>query len=287
MTELLNLIKDLREITGAGFLDCKKALLENNNNVENSITYLRKKGLSKANKKSSRQANEGVVCVNIKDNKGSIIEINTETDFAAKNQEFLKFAKELNSISILSNNLEDLFNRTDSNNIQVSELLTNMISKIGENIIIKRFEKITCNDKDKIFSYVHNKYDDNIGKIASMISVKSHLFNDELIDLCRKICMHITALKPISLNIKDLNADLIKKEKEIIIENIKSSGKPDNIINNIVDGKLKKYYEEVVLMEQKFIIDNETKIKDLFIEFNKKYKVKPEIIDYKLFVLAK
>ena len=245
MTELLNLIKDLRGITGAGFLDCKKALLENDNNVENSITYLRKKGLSKANKKSSRQANEGVVCVNIKDTKGSIIEINTETDFAAKNQEFLNFAKELNSISILSNSVEDLISKTDSNNILVSELLTNMISKIGENIIIKRLEKITCDDKDKIFSYVHNKYDDNIGKIASMICVKSDLFNDELIDICKKICMHITALKPISLNIKDLDEDLIEKEKEIILENVKSSGKPDNIINNIVDGKLKKYYEAI------------------------------------------
>tara|TARA_B100000676_G_C18048907_1_gene829771 strand:- start:597 stop:1454 length:858 start_codon:yes stop_codon:yes gene_type:complete len=284
MSDLLEKIKELREITSAGFVDCKKALTESNEDIEKAIVILRKSGASKALKKSSRMTNEGVVCINIFENSATIIEINTETDFVAKNSEFLNFAKKVISLSESINKIDDLLEIKDLEENTIKENLTNIISKLGENIIIKRIDSIELEKNTKVFGYVHNKYEKNIGKIASLLKIKADTFDEETIELGKNISMHIAASKPISIDLENLDENIIAKEKLILSESIKSSGKPQEVINKILDGKINKFYEEVVLLEQKYIIDNETKIKKLIENHSKKNKI--EIIDYKLFILG-
>jgi len=284
MSDLLEKIKELREITSAGFVDCKKALTESNEDIEKAIVILRKSGASKALKKSSRMTNEGVVCINIFENSATIIEINTETDFVAKNSEFLNFAKKVISLSESVKKIDDLLEIKDLEENTIKENLTNIISKLGENIIIKRIDSIELEKNTKVFGYVHNKYEKNIGKIASLLKIKADIFDEETIELGKNISMHIAASKPISIDLENLDENIIAKEKLILSESIKSSGKPQEVINKILDGKINKFYEEVVLLEQKYIIDNETKIKKLIENHSKKNKI--EIIDYKLFILG-
>ena len=284
MSDLLEKIKELREITSAGFVDCKKALTESNEDIEKAIVILRKSGASKALKKSSRMTNEGVVCINIFENSATIIEINTETDFVAKNSEFLNFAKKVISLSESIKKIDDLLEIKDLEENTIKENLTNIISKLGENIIIKRIDSIELEKNTKVFGYVHNKYEKNIGKIASLLKIKADIFDEETIELGKNISMHIAASKPISIDLENLDENIIAKEKLILSESIKSSGKPQEDINKILDGKINKFYEEVVLLEQKYIIDNETKIKKLIENHSKKNKI--EIIDYKLFILG-
>jgi len=286
MTEILDLIKDLRDRTGAGFLDCKNALTESKNDINNAIKLLRKKGISRAIKKSKRKTNEGIVCINIEKNFATLMEVNTETDFVAKNSDFLKFVKKLNQLSQFASSIEDLLSLKDEERLSIKDILTNLISKVGENIVINKFSKINCDEKTKIFGYVHNRYEENIGKIACLLKINSEFFNDELNDLAKNICMHIVATKPIAINISDLDINIINNEKSILLESIKSSGKPENIINNIIDGKIKKFYEEVVLLEQRYIIDNEKKIKNLLINYYNKNKITVNIVEFKLFVLG-
>ena len=284
MSDLLEKIIELREITSAGFVDCKKALTESNEDIEKAIVILRKSGASKALKKSSRMTNEGVVCINIFENSATIIEINTETDFVAKNSEFLNFAKKVISLSESVKKIDDLLEIKDLEENTIKENLTNIISKLGENIIIKRIDSIELEKNTKVFGYVHNKYEKNIGKIASLLKIKADIFDEETIELGKNISMHIAASKPISIDLENLDENIIAKEKLILSESIKSSGKPQEVINKILDGKINKFYEEVVLLEQKYIIDNETKIKKLIENHSKKNKI--EIIDYKLFILG-
>ena len=284
MSDLLEKIKELREITSAGFVDCKKALTESNEDIEKAIVILRKSGASKALKKSSRMTNEGVVCINIFENSATIIEINTETDFVAKNSEFLNFAKKVISLSESIKKIDDLLEIKDLEENTIKENLTNIISKLGENIIIRRIDSIELEKNTKVFGYVHNKYEKNIGKIASLLKIKADTFDEETIELGKNISMHIAASKPISIDLENLDENIIAKEKLILSESIKSSGKPQEVINKILDGKINKFYEEVVLLEQKYIIDNETKIKKLIENHSKKNKI--EIIDYKLFILG-
>jgi len=284
--EKINLIKDLRERTGAGFVDCKNALYESKNNIEEAINILRQKGISRAVKKSKRTANEGIVSININDENATIIEINTETDFVAKNSEFLDFVKEINSLSNKADDVQSLLNVKHNEKNTINDSLTNLISKIGENILINRFQKINVEKNTKVYGYVHNRYEDNIGKIASLMKIKSESFDEELDNLSKNICMHIAASKPISISINELDEKIVDNEISIIKESIKSSGKPKNIIDNIVNGKLNKFYEEVVLLEQKYIVDNETKIKDLLKQYKKTKNIDINITDFKLFVLG-
>lgn len=286
MSNLFNQIKDLRDQTGAGFVDCKKSLIESDGDIEKAIEILRKKGASRALNKSKRSAKEGVVCLNISKNKASLIEINTETDFVAKNSDFLDYVKKISSQSLLSNNIDELLAIKDSDDLSTQETLTRLISKIGENIVIKRMDILNHNEDTKIYGYVHNKYQENIGKIGCLLRIKSKIFDEELNNIAKNICMHIAALKPISIDIKNLNKNLIEKEKSIILENIKSSGKPDNIIQNILEGKIKKFYEEVVLLEQKYIIDNEFHVKDIINNYAKKSNNDIFIDDFRLYILG-
>ena len=254
MSDLMTNLKSLRDTTGAGFLDCKIALEKNNNEIDKSIEYLRIKGLAKANKKSSRITNEGIVSVFSNQNKTILIEVNTETDFVAKNDIFLNFIDKIGefSLQISNENLlnNDLFLKQKLEEKALKDHFNDLVAKIGENIILKRIKLITGGPNIKIFTYTHNSYRNNIGKICVALKTEVQSLNDESIELGKNLCMHIAALKPLSIDIDSLDQNIISKEKEIHLENIKSSGKPDNIINKILEGKMNKFYSEITLLNQ-------------------------------------
>lgn len=282
MSALMENIKNLREITGAGFLDCKKALEECNYDIDLSIDFLRKKGLAKANKKSSREAKEGAIGVYSNNKISTIIQINTETDFAAKNDVFLNFMDEVGNYSLeiedINYSVENFLNSAHNGRI-ISDYFKDIIAKIGENIILT---KLYINEhKENYFSYyVHNSYKNNIGKIATSISYKVDEDNDESKLLAKNLCMHIAASKPLSLKVENLNKDLIEKEKEIQLDLIKSSGKPEHIIEKILEGKMKKFYSESTLLNQNYILDPDLTVDKFINEFSKNNNF--EIINYNL-----
>ena len=266
----LSLIKELREKTGAGFLDCKNALSENDNNIEESIDSLRKKGLAKATKKSSREANEGAVGFYKNENLSVILKINSETDFSAKSDTFLDFLDSIGGIALNINNTNlnlDEFLKVEDNGKSIAELLTEMIAKIGENLIISDL-KIFDNKEVKVNYYIHNPYRKNIGKIVSAVFYSSEQENDEVKNFSKSLCMHIAASKPEAIDIENLPAELIENEKKIQKEMIKDSGKPSNVIEKILDGKMKKFYSEVTLLNQNFVIDSDKTVKEAISEFN-------------------
>ena len=286
MNNIMVNVKNLRDMTGAGFLDCKKALEANDQSIEKSIVYLRKKGLAKANKKSSRQTNEGAIGLYSNEAKTVLIQINTETDFAAKNEVFLNFMNEIGGFALEVDNINislESFVKLSFRNKVISEYFTDIITKIGENIILSQLIIVPNNDGCMISTYIHNAYKKNIGKIAVVLKSKINEIDEESKILGKNLCMHIAASKPFALSIEKLNKNLIKKEREIQIETIKSSGKPNNILEKILEGKMKKFYSDSVLLEQPYILDLDKTVKQIITEFSKINNF--EIIDYKLIVL--
>ena len=288
MTELMNNIKNLREMTGAGFLDCKLALNENNHDVEKSIDYLRKKGLIKASKKSTREAKEGAVGLYYQNNKAIMIEINAETDFATKNETFLNFFDKIGNIALTFDDIENLsidnFLSSKYEDKILSEFFTDIISKIGENIVLKKLLVITKNNDSEFFTYTHNSYRKNIGKICVLLNAKLDKIDEESKVFGKNLCMHIAASKPLSIDINDLDQKIIEREKKIQKETILSSNKPENIIEKILNGKMAKYYSEVTLLNQTFVLDNDKTVKTVIDEFSKNNSFM--ILKYNTFILG-
>ena len=283
--ESANLIKDLRNKTGAGFLDCKNALSETNNNLDEAIEYLRKKGLAKASKKSSREANEGAVGIYSNDKIITIIKVNSETDFAAKSDTFLNFIDQLGNLVIKNNNLnmnrEDLMNLNFEDN-SVSDYFKSMIAKIGENLVLNEL-LIFPNQNNNFSFYIHNSYRNNIGKIVSLIRYKTDDNKDEIKNLSKNLCMHVAAMKPESIDIYDLDTKIIDNEKKIQKELILSSGKPEKIVEKILDGKMNKFYSEITLLNQKYILDQEKSVKEIIKKFSDDYNY--EITSFQIVTL--
>ena len=284
MSTVLNLIKELREKTGVGFLDCKIALKENKNNLEASIDYLRKKGLAKASRKLSRDANEGVVSVYNTENKTVLLKVNTETDFAAKNDVFLNFVDEIGNIAIKINSYSDKNEFLDQvfENKKISDRFSEIILKIGENILLGDLIIIEHNDSN-ISYYVHNSYRVNSGKIISLVKYNTNKLDTKIEKFSKNICMHIAALKPEAIEIKDLDPTLIEREKNVQRESIVSSGKPDKIIEKIIEGKIKKFYSEVTLLNQSYIINPDQTVGEAINELSKEYSY--GLISYKLLLV--
>ncbi len=281
MSDLNKLIKELRTKTGAGFLDCKKSLEENNNDIEKSIESLRKKGLAKASKKSDREANEGAVGIYSNNEMIVLIKVNSETDFAAKSKTFLDFIDSLGKIILELNdkNLDkEKFLISNYDDGTIKDYFNSMISKIGENLILNNL--IIKDIKNTNFAYyIHNGYKENVGKIISII-LYSVAQNDEKIkSISKNLCMHIAAMKPESLDINDLDQNLIEKEEKIQKELILSSGKPENIVDKILDGKMKKFYSEVTLLNQTYILDQEKTVKTFISEYENKFDFKLKSFD--------
>ena len=270
----LNLIKELREKTGAGFLDCKNALKESNNDINLSIDSLRKKGLAKATKKSSREAKEGAIGFFSNDNVCVILKINSETDFSAKSNTFLDFVDYLGNAAIKTNdynlNLEKFMNYKQ-NDKTISELITEMIVKIGENIILNDLKIIEIKNLNLNY-YIHNPYRKNIGKIVSTVFFESDKMNSEIENFSKNLCMHIAASKPEAMDVDQLSSNIVDNEKMIQQEMIKDSGKPSNVMDKILEGKMKKFFSEVTLLNQSFVIDPDKNVKDAINDFNSSNK---------------
>ena len=267
--DLLNNVKKLRELTGVGFKDCKIAIDENGGDIEKSIEYLRKKGIAKASKKMGRSASEGLVLVEENNGEVSIIEINSETDFVAKNNDFLDFAKEVSKINFLTRgNLEKINESKMKNQTSVNENLINLISKIGEKITIRR-ANFFSKDKGKNFYYVHSAVEKNIGKIVSVVK----LLNTDSKDLGQKLAMHIAASNPIAIDKDGIEKSVIDKELEIIKEELINSGKKGDIADKISNGKINKFVSENTLLNQIWIMDPQKKVSDIL----KENKVKDDI----------
>ena len=259
------IIKNLRLKTGAGMMDCKKALEETNGDINDAEAWLRKKGISTAQKKSERSASDGLVTIVNNKNSAAIVEINSETDFVARNSDFQDFCKKIGAI-ILSEKIKTI---DELNGIKkVSEDLTDMISKVGENLIIKRL-KFLGNHNTLVQKYIHGSVNDNSGKIGVVIEFNCNKPNPEVEEVSKNICMHIAASDPKSLSSEELDSELIEKEKDIYREQLKNSGKSDEIIEKILVGKINKFFEEVCLFEQFFVMENKVKIKDYISNFEK------------------
>ncbi len=261
-------IKKLRDLTGAGFLDCKNALDESNSDFDKAIEFLRKKGISTAQKKGDRTASEGLIAIstNQLNNEAAIVELNSETDFVARNEDFQSFVLIISEISLDQKGDLDKIMKSQYNNTKdtVSDALTNLISKIGENLAIRRSDYVVSKD-GFVGTYVHNVEKENMGKIGVLVSVKTDIEYSKISDFLKKICMHIAAANPISINSSDIDKDIINKEKEFQIEEIKKSGKDQSIQEKMLLGKMNKYFNEVVLLEQNFVVDDSIKINQ-FIE---------------------
>ena len=282
MGEDLKLVKELRNKTGAGFLDCKEALSNNNGNIDNAIDYLRKKGLAKASKKSSREANEGAIGFYENNSICILIKINSETDFAAKSDTFLNFVDYIGNIILDLNKTEldlDMFLDTKISSKSIKEIFDEMIAKIGENIIISDLRVFNKNNNYLSF-YVHNAYRKNIGKIISVLKYSADSNDESIQNLAKNLCMHIAALKPEAIDESNLEQTTIDKELNIQKELIASSGKPENVIDKILEGKMKKFYSEVTLLNQSFVLDPDKSVKEVINSNHKDKKFEIDMFNY-------
>ena len=257
------LVKELREKSGAGMMDCKKALAETDGDMEAAIDWLRTKGLATAAKKSGRVASEGLVAFSVDGTTGAVVELNAETDFVARNTEFQEFASTLASLSLSADDIDGLrgldYPGTGRN---VAEELTHKIATIGENMSLRRMAKLSVNS-GAIVSYMHNATAPGLGRIGVLVALESTADAGVLEGLGKQIAMHIAATSPASLSIEDLDEEAVAREREVLIEQAKASGKPQEIAEKMVQGRMKKYYQEVVLLEQTSVIDGETRIADV------------------------
>jgi len=270
---LLQKVKQLREITGVGFKDCKDVIDQTNGDINKSIELLRKKGIAKASKRMERVASEGLVCIYEKNNKFSIIEINSETDFVAKNEQFINFAEEISRIAFLKlGKIEDVLNAEMENKKKVKDSLVDLISKIGEKISLRRCAFI--DNKNLInFSYTHSSIKKNIGKLGVLVSIETSKQKEDLLELGKQLAMHVASSSPLTIDKKDLDESVINKEKEIIIEELKNSGKDPKIIEKIATGKLNKFIADNTLLNQEWVIDPKKKVKNIIEEAAGKDKI--------------
>ncbi len=263
--DLLDNIKRLRELTGVGFKDCKVALDETKGDIERSIEYLRKKGIAKASKKMSRTASEGLALVKEQEGQISLIEINSETDFVAKNQDFIEFCKELSEINFKVKSVMSKLNETKmKNGILVKDNLVNLIAKIGEKITIRR-AIFFDNNKGKNFSYVHSAIDKGIGKIISIVKLIG-INEEKNASIGNKIAMHIAASNPLALDKDGIDKSVVDKELEIIKAEIVNAGKPADMAEKISKGKLSKFLNDNSLLNQIWIMDPKKKVSDILKE---------------------
>ncbi len=259
----LESVKKLRSTTGAGFKDCNIALKEASGNLEKAIEILRIKGVSKASKKMSREANEGLVYIYGDEKKTSIIEINCETDFVAKNDDFLKFTKEIGEINnSVNSDLDKLNNSKMKNGSTVSQNLIDLIAKIGEKITIGR-SKTLENSKAKIFTYNHSIVKDNMSKLGVVVSLEFDKSSNDVEQFGKQVSMHIAASNPMVIEKKDIKEEIIEKEKTIINEELKNLGKPQEITEKITLGKINKFKEDNSLLTQDWVIDPKFKVGDV------------------------
>ena len=263
-------IKQLRQSTGAGFKDCNSALKESGGDLEKAVEILRVKGIAKASKKMSRDAKEGVILFSGDENKSSLLEVNCETDFVAKNEDFIKFVKELSELNNQnSSDLEKLDKSIMQNKKTVNENLVALIAKIGEKITIGRAKTIE-NTNTKNFSYQHSIVKNNVSKLGVIVSLENNEHSDKVNSFGKQLAMHIAASNPIALTSDKIQKEIIDKEQELISEQLKNSGKTEEIAKKISLGKLNKFKEENSLMTQDWVMEPKKKVKEILSEISNK-----------------
>jgi elongation factor Ts len=254
------LVKDLREKTGAGMMDCKAALSATGGDIEAALDWLRKKGLAAAAKKSGRVAAEGLVAVAAGPREGAVVEVNAETDFVARNEQFQDYARTVATLALTSSaDMESLKQMPHPSGRSVAEELTHLIATIGENMTLRRAAKLAVNE-GVVATYIHNALAPELGRIGVLVALESAGDPEALTVLGRRIAMHVAAAKPDALTIADVDPAALDRERAILVDQAKASGKPEAIIGKMVEGRLRKYYEEVVLLEQVYVIDGESKV---------------------------
>ena len=261
-------VKQLRQSTGAGFKDCNAAIQESGGDLDKAVEILRIKGISKASKKMFRDAKEGVIAINGDEKKISLLEVNCETDFVAKNDNFIQFVKELSELNNSHNsNVEKLKKSRMKNSKTVDENLVNLIAKIGEKITIGR-AKTFNHGGSKNFNYLHAIVKDNLSKLAVVVSLETKNSSDNLKTFGKQLSMHIAASNPLALEANDINKEILKKEESLISEELKNTGKPDEIIKKISIGKINKFKEDNALLTQSWVMEPKKKVKDILKELS-------------------
>lgn len=280
-------VKELRERSGAGMMDCKKALNETNGDLEAAVDWLRTKGLAAAAKKSSRTAAEGLVGVAVAGTKGAAVEVNSETDFVAKNDQFQEFVRSVTAIALESGatDAEALAAQSHPNGGTVKDVLTNNIATIGENQSLRRIAHVSVN-KGLVVDYVHNAAAPGLGKIGVLVALESEAPADVLQPLGKQIAMHIAATFPLALNAEDIDAALIERERAIAAEKAAESGKPAEIVAKMVDGAIAKFAKENALLSQLFVIDNKTPIAEVVTKAGKEAGTPISLSSYVRFQLG-
>ncbi len=262
----LEKIKQLRQSTGAGFKDCSSAIKESKGDIEKASEILRVKGISKASKKMSRNAKEGVVALSGDQNKTSVIEVNCETDFVAKNEDFINFVKELSELNNSVDSEIDKLNKSRmTNHKTVEENLVSMIAKIGEKITLGRAKTIN-HENSKNYFYLHTVVKDNLSKIAVIASIYSKEKSEKIDIFGKQLSMHIAASNPISVNSDGINQEVLDKEQKLVTEELKNSGKPEDIVKKISSGKMNKFKEDNSLMTQQWVMEPKKKVKNIIDE---------------------
>ena len=280
------MVKDLREKSGAGMMDCKKALGETAGDMDAAMDWLRTKGLAAAAKKSSRTAAEGLVGVAVAGTRGAAVEVNSETDFVAKNAQFQDFVREVTQIALAEGDSVDAIKAAAMpSGTTVAEVLTNNIATIGENQSIRRARRLEVSH-GAVVPYVHNAAVPGLGKIGVLVALESSAADDVLQSLGKQIAMHIAAAFPLALNEADLDADVIERERAIATEKAAESGKPAGIVAKMVDGAIAKYRKEHALVSQLFVMDGKTKISDVVAKAGKDAGAEIVLKDYVRFQLG-
>ncbi|MEG3122570.1 translation elongation factor Ts [Sphingomonas sp. GB1N7] len=278
-------VKDLREKSGAGMMDCKKALTETGGDMTAAIDWLRAKGLASAAKKSSRTAAEGLVGVEVSGTKGAAVEVNSETDFVAKNAQFQTFVRDVTSVALELGDSIETIKATSLGEKTVEETLTNNIATIGENQNIRRAKRLEVTS-GAVVPYVHNAAAPGLGKIGVLVALESEASEDVLVPLGKQIAMHIAAAFPLALNEEDLDPEVIERERAIATEKAAESGKPADIVAKMVEGGIAKYRKENALVSQLLVMDGKTKISDVVANAAKAAGKPIKLVDYVRFQLG-
>ena len=286
MTITASMVKDLRDKTGAGMMDCKLALSESKGDMEAASDWLRKKGISKAEKKAGRVAAEGLIGVTSDQKSAVVVEVNSETDFVARNQDFQKLASEITEIALGVNNLEELAAASYPNtSISVAEQVKESIATIGENLNLRRMEKVSV-DEGTVATYIHNSVCDGLGKIGVIVALRSTGDAEKVKSFGRKVAMHIAATSPLALTTDEIDSEVIAKERAVYSEQALASGKPENIIDKVVDGRMRKFFEEVVLLMQAFVVNPDLTVEKAIEEESKIIGAPIELVKFVRFGLG-
>ena len=280
------MVKDLRDRTGAGMMDCKDALQQNNGDVEAAVDWLRKKGLAKAAKKAGRVAAEGLIGVEARGDAGAMVEINSETDFVARNDQLKEFVRRAAKAALaVEGDVDQLMQHPHDGELTVQDTINDMVAKIGENMSIRRAVALGVSP-GVVASYIHNAVAPDLGKIGVLVALESEADPAKLAPLGKQIAMHVAAASPLALTVDALSPDVVARERAIFADQARQSGKPENVIEKMIEGRLRKFYEESVLLSQIFVIDGETPVAKVLENASKEFGHKVAIAGFERFAVG-